>query len=149
MRPAGYNTSKYTKQDPNDHFGAACKHMAIVIGILGGLAALPIGIGLLVQNTNDCCFVMVMVIIFSVEGAAAIGLMLFGVYKYAQADVNLVYNIDAPAPAPCELDAGKWFQPHASKSKDPGLAESPWTKKSKNKPNTNLKISSLANDGLS
>ena len=48
MRPAGYNTSKYTKQDPNDHFGGAFKCLALIIGIIAAIGGLPVGLGLLV-----------------------------------------------------------------------------------------------------
>jgi len=92
MRPAGYNTSKYTKQDPNDHFGAAFKCLAMIIGIIVAIGGLPVGLGLLIDHTSchaEPCFIMVMAITFGVEGAVLIVVLCYGMYLRARHEADI------------------------------------------------------------
>jgi len=95
MRPVGYNTSRYTKQDGDDHFGGALKFFFVIVCVGGTLFGIPIGLAMALTHVGLELWKGAL-IFFCIEGCCLVSCMLAGAYQMLETQVNGgVYDLEA------------------------------------------------------
>ena len=120
MRPHGYNTSRYTRQDGDDHFFGALKFLAVIIAVGGVLIGGPIGLAMACEQ-GGLEFWIGALIFFGIEACCVVGCLLAGAYQMLETQVNGgVYDEEAGwNETPTSNVSAKATTPTASRSRAP------------------------------